>query len=339
VTSSAKLVVVVIVLILGVAGAYYAFFGPTVETPSRSPEPTAPPVQPDRSGASREDRKGSLEREPSERSSAFDTRPKTSAPVIDRGTPPHPVEPGAEQDEAAPTVPPVDRSPRPLPGGGKDDVPSELDEPAATNPEEGPPGSSTSPSSEQPPATTQPQAGDEPATQPTTAPDRPASPSPTTPPGTPTPVAPERPTPQPTNPPRPAAGPTAPAYQDYTVQSGDTMTSIAEEWFGDGGKWDLISKANPLVDPQRLKVGQVLRLPPKSTQREPVAPQTPAGAAVTYAVRSGDTLSKIAEAYYGDKSKWRTIYDANRALIGDDPATLQVGMKLTIPPAPTGARR
>jgi nucleoid-associated protein YgaU len=53
-----------------------------------------------------------------------------------------------------------------------------------------------------------------------------------------------------------------------------------------------------------------------------------------YIVRSGDTLSKIAKAYYSDPSCWEVIYDANRAVIGADPGSLEVGTKLTIPPAP-----
>lgn len=53
----------------------------------------------------------------------------------------------------------------------------------------------------------------------------------------------------------------------------------------------------------------------------------------TYTVQAGDTLSKIAQKFYGDGSEqsWRKIYDANKAVIGPDPNQLQVGMILTIP--------
>lgn len=51
-----------------------------------------------------------------------------------------------------------------------------------------------------------------------------------------------------------------------------------------------------------------------------------------YTVKSGDTLRKIAQHFYGDEMKWPKIRDANRAEI-PNPDRIQVGMKLTIPPA------
>lgn len=124
-------------------------------------------------------------------------------------------------------------------------------------------------------------------------------------------------------------------YTEYTIKSGDTMTSIAAEWFGDGNKWDLIAKANPLVDPIKLKVGATLRLPPKDMARpQPEGEPAPAGEGMVYTVQSGDTLSKIANAFYKSSARWNLIYEANRAAIGPDPGVLKVGMKLRIPPLP-----
>ena len=51
----------------------------------------------------------------------------------------------------------------------------------------------------------------------------------------------------------------------------------------------------------------------------------------TYTVVSGDSLSKIAKHHYGDAAKWHQIYDANKALIGDNPDHIEVGQVLTIP--------
>ncbi|MDF5729627.1 MAG: LysM peptidoglycan-binding domain-containing protein [Rhizonema sp. PD38] len=53
----------------------------------------------------------------------------------------------------------------------------------------------------------------------------------------------------------------------------------------------------------------------------------------TYTVQAGDTLSSIAQKFYGDGSEqsWRKIYDANKAVIGPDPNQLKVRMILTIP--------
>lgn len=51
----------------------------------------------------------------------------------------------------------------------------------------------------------------------------------------------------------------------------------------------------------------------------------------TYTVVSGDSLSKIAKNHYGDAAKWHQIYDANKAVIGNNPDLIEVGQVLTIP--------
>lgn len=52
-----------------------------------------------------------------------------------------------------------------------------------------------------------------------------------------------------------------------------------------------------------------------------------------YAVQLGDFLAAIAQKFYGDSSdaSWCRIYEANKAVIGPDPANLQPGMVLVIP--------
>jgi LysM repeat protein len=56
----------------------------------------------------------------------------------------------------------------------------------------------------------------------------------------------------------------------------------------------------------------------------------------TYTVRSGDTLSAIAERYYHNPGDWQWIYEANKSKI-HNPNSIYVGESLTIPySAPTG---
>jgi len=50
----------------------------------------------------------------------------------------------------------------------------------------------------------------------------------------------------------------------------------------------------------------------------------------TYTVRSGDSLSKISDGYYGTAADWRWIYEANRSKISD-PNEIYVGERLAIP--------
>ena len=58
---------------------------------------------------------------------------------------------------------------------------------------------------------------------------------------------------------------------------------------------------------------------------------TPAAAGDSYTVVSGDSLSKIAKHHYGDAAKWHQIYEANKALIGNNPDHIEVGQVLTLP--------
>jgi nucleoid-associated protein YgaU len=52
--------------------------------------------------------------------------------------------------------------------------------------------------------------------------------------------------------------------------------------------------------------------------------------AQTYTVASGDTLSHIAQQFYGKASKWQAIFAANRDQL-DDPDLIQPGQVLQIP--------
>ena len=65
--------------------------------------------------------------------------------------------------------------------------------------------------------------------------------------------------------PAPAAAPAAPATsaKTYTVQPGDTLSKIAKEHLGNAGSYMQIFEANKdqLSDPNKIKPGQVLRLP------------------------------------------------------------------------------
>ncbi len=55
----------------------------------------------------------------------------------------------------------------------------------------------------------------------------------------------------------------APQSQFYEVKSGDTLSKIAKQFYGDANKYDLIFRANqPLIkDPDEIYPGQTLRIP------------------------------------------------------------------------------
>lgn len=67
---------------------------------------------------------------------------------------------------------------------------------------------------------------------------------------------------------------------------------------------------------------------------------TPAGAkaprpdarttAKTYVVKPGDSLFLIAKRVYGDGSRWRALYEANKSTIGPDANLIKPGQKLVV---------
>ncbi|MEL6524595.1 MAG: LysM peptidoglycan-binding domain-containing protein [Chloroflexota bacterium] len=100
--------------------------------------------------------------------------------------------------------------------------------------------------------------------------------------------------------------------ETYTVQSGDTITSIANAFDVDV---DAILIANNIIDPNRIRVGQVLTIPTGAL----TVPRT-------HVVQAGETLTDIAIRYN----------TTTEALIATNtiasPSNLTVGQVLTLPP-------
>ena len=62
------------------------------------------------------------------------------------------------------------------------------------------------------------------------------------------------------------------------------------------------------------------------------APVSDAPGATSYVVRSGDSLSKIAQRHYGDANLWPRIHQANLEVIGKSPDLIHPGQTLLLPP-------
>jgi nucleoid-associated protein YgaU len=108
--------------------------------------------------------------------------------------------------------------------------------------------------------------------------------------------------------------------QTYLTQPGDNLTTIAERFYGDGSLWKKIYQANTDVigdNPDLIQTGWTLTIPDADGAAE---------AADTWVTKAGDTLSGIAERFYGDASQWKGIYEANKKVIGPDPGKLGVDL-------------
>ncbi|HWL92206.1 MAG TPA: LysM peptidoglycan-binding domain-containing protein [Phycisphaerae bacterium] len=143
----------------------------------------------------------------------------------------------------------------------------------------------------------------------------------------------------------------------HTIASGDTLSSISETYYQSSRQTDRIAKANPALDPRRLKIGDVITIPapdasvpasaslatsgyPGSTirtvpaalpARQPVSVPSAARSSRLYTVRQGDTLYSIASRMLGDSKRWKALFEANRGVLKNDPKRLKIGMELTLP--------
>ncbi len=127
----------------------------------------------------------------------------------------------------------------------------------------------------------------------------------------------------------------------YIIQPGDNYSRIANKLYGNKNLYSIIEKANPGIEPTKLKPGMTIKVPPMETvQLDRGAISTEAeviGAIDTknqYKVSSGDTLHKIAQKLYGKTAMWQAIYDINKSKIGPDAGKLRVGTVLSLPQTP-----
>jgi hypothetical protein len=91
---------------------------------------------------------------------------------------------------------------------------------------------------------------------------------------------------------KPPPPPPEPKYFTHTVsQSGETYMAIARWYTGNPANWELISQANPNIDPRYLRLGLAIRIPeaivttrrpmPKPEPSRPKPNTTPPAAAKT----------------------------------------------------------
>ncbi len=130
------------------------------------------------------------------------------------------------------------------------------------------------------------------------------------------------------------------ATTPYTIQKGDTLSSIAYKY---SLRWQDVVAVNPGISPNRLRIGQTIQLPgqvdvakarhvpttaPKVTAPKSTAPKSAAvsGPMTSYVVKSGDSLSVIA---YKHGIKTAALREAN----GLKSDRLSVGQKLKVPGA------
>ena len=140
-----------------------------------------------------------------------------------------------------------------------------------------------------------------------------------------------------------------PEFQIHVVRDRETMETIARQYYGSKNDWVVISRANPRVDPNRIKAGTELRIPVDKNNIQGIVvsddPQElppgvidhplkdPADQVIEYVVQPNDSLTKIAKQFYGSIRYADYIYETNRDQLRSKDA-LRIGQVLKLGPKP-----
>lgn len=129
------------------------------------------------------------------------------------------------------------------------------------------------------------------------------------------------------------------AVERHRVQAGDTMASLAKQYYGSTQFTQFLASQNKqIVDPAHLRAGDVVNIVPRVPEGQ--SPKTVASAkkptrtplsSRQYRIKSGDSFYRIAKEVLGDATRWTELYEMNKKVVGDDPAKLKVGQIITLP--------
>lgn len=135
------------------------------------------------------------------------------------------------------------------------------------------------------------------------------------------------------------------AMERHKVQTGDSLSSLAHTYYGNSKYAKVLIDANPnLADPNRLKVGLLVNIPPlpadadsrvaggtTSTASPKAGEKAAANGKRTYTVKPGDSFYSIAKSQLGSASRWKELLALNNATVNGDPTSLQPGQRLILP--------
>lgn len=123
-------------------------------------------------------------------------------------------------------------------------------------------------------------------------------------------------------------------YFKHTVRwQGESLSLIARWYTGSSNNWRMLARANPNLNPNRIKSGNCIFIPPGALiTRNPLPQKVAARYTPTYFAHtvkvSSEKLRDIAHWYTGSSANWETLAVANPQI---DPENLAAGTEIFIP--------
>ncbi len=122
-------------------------------------------------------------------------------------------------------------------------------------------------------------------------------------------------------------------FRHTVLWPGESMSLIARWYTGSFKNWRKLAKANPAINPNRIKKGDVVVIPPDLlTTREPLPQKVAARYTAEYFAHTvkqdGEKMEVIASWYTGNAANWKAIASANPKL---NPDRLEAGNEIFIP--------
>lgn len=145
--------------------------------------------------------------------------------------------------------------------------------------------------------------------------------------------------------------PTRSAAQIHHVGENENLSTIARHYYGKASLWRKVYQANRNVirDPNFVRTGVRLVIPLPDSEPSATAGRVSADRTRTatsggtrarriaessrldsYTIRSGDTLSHLAQRFYGTQRAMTKLHELNKDRISD-PNVLQIGMTIRVP--------
>lgn len=127
------------------------------------------------------------------------------------------------------------------------------------------------------------------------------------------------------------AAPVVGVAQDYTVEPGDTLKKISQQFYGTNKYYDEIAFLNGIGDPSMIKAGDVIYLPNDYRELEFCGQDDKwvDNNILYYTFGPNDTLWGLAERFYGDGTYWKSLASFNGIT---NPKNVQDGRVVMIPP-------